>query len=409
LFAPLLVGVPVVLLPESSGVDALCSVLRRNAQFSLVKLTPSHLTALALILSPQDAYGATGRLIVGGEAMGGRDLVFWATYAPHTVVVNEYGPTETVVGCCVYEVSAKDTSSEAIPIGRPIANTRVYVLDRRRQLVPIGVAGELYVGGAGVGRGYVNRPELTAERFIPDPFDSTPGGRLYRTGDLVRWRGDGNLEFLGRVDDQVKIRGFRIEPGEVEAALVAFPGVTGAAVVARKDGAGDRRLVGYFVSERVPPPGPTELRAFLAQRLPDYMVPSAFVVLDALPLTPNGKIDRRALPAPDTARPALEGAYAAPSTETERILAEIWAEILGLEQVGVHDNFFELGGHSLLATQVISRTREAFSFPLPLSRLFDTPTVAGLAETVDTLAWAARSASVPSPAAPGHEFEEGRL
>ncbi len=259
------------------------------------------------------------------------------------------------------------------------------MLGPRFEPAPTGVAGELYVGGAGLARGYLNRPELTAEKFVPDPFSKEPGARLYRTGDIVRYRPDGNLEYLGRADEQVKVRGFRIELGEIESALAAHPGVREAAVLAREDKPGEKRLTAYFVAESAAnAPGVGELRAHLSERLPDYMVPHDFVMLESLPLTPNGKVDRRALPAPDQARPLPGHPFVEPRDETERALAEIWQEVLGVERVGADDNFFELGGHSLLATQVVSRVRKAFNVELPLRSLFfEAPTVSRLARVVE--------------------------
>jgi acyl carrier protein len=259
---------------------------------------------------------------------------------------------------------------------------RVYVLDPYRQPVPVGVAGELYIAGAGVARGYLNRPEMTAQKFLADPFRGG-GERMYRTGDRGRFLPDGQIQFLGRFDDQVKIRGFRIELGEVEAALCRHPEVLEAVVVAREDVPGQKRLVAYVVG-REAMPGRSDLRGFLKEKLPEYMVPSAFVALEALPLTPNGKVDRKALPAPEDGRPELEEALVAPRTPIEEKVAGIWCQVLGLEKVGVHDNFFELGGHSLLATQVVSRLRKAFQRELPIRWLFEAPTVAQFAARVDT-------------------------
>jgi acyl carrier protein len=321
-------------------------------------------------------------------------------------VVNEYGPTETVVGCCAYEVPADAAAVGSVPIGRPIANMTAYVLDEALGLVPVGVPGELYVGGVGVGRGYWRRPELTAERFVADPFGGD-GGRLYRTGDVVRWRADGNLEFLGRIDDQIKLRGFRIEPGEVEAEMMAHPDVGEAVVVARPDGSGERRLFAYFVAAGERVPTHIELRSWLVGRVPEYMVPAGFVVLAELPLTPNGKVDRRALPAPDGVRPVLREVFVAPRNAVEEVLAGLWAEVLGVDRVGVDDNFFELGGHSLLATQVVSRARAAFDVDLPLATLFEAPTVAELADTIDTLRWTVELSRRSGAAA--DDWEEGRL
>jgi acyl carrier protein len=272
-----------------------------------------------------------------------------------------------------------------IPIGRPIPNTQAYILDDHLNPVPIGVPGELHVGGAGLARGYLNRPELTAEKFMPHPFSSEPGARLYKTGDLARYRPDGAIEFLGRGDNQVKIRGYRIELGEIEAVLAQHPALQEAVVLARDDVPGDRRLVAYVVPRPdVPLPSADELRQSLQQRLPAYMVPAAFVPLEALPLTPNGKVDRKALPPPDRSRAAQE-ALVAPRTPAEDLLAAIWADVLQVEQVGIYDNFFELGGHSLLATQVISRVRKALQVEVPVRRIFEAPTLAELAAVVREL------------------------
>jgi acyl carrier protein len=256
------------------------------------------------------------------------------------------------------------------------------VLDQQLNPVPVGVSGEIYVGGANVARGYLNRPELTAEKLVPDLFGSQPGGRLYRTGDLARYRPDGTLEYLGRIDHQVKVRGYRIELGEIEAVLREQAGVRQAVVLVGDELPGDPRLVAYVMADQQPGPSSGELRRSLQAKLPEYMVPSTFVFLDALPLTPNGKVDRRALPAPDQARPDLEDAFVAPRTPVEEALVGIWAQVLGLEQVGIRDNFFALGGHSLLATRIMSRVRRAFRVELPLHRFFEAPTVAELAQAI---------------------------
>ncbi|HEV2757814.1 MAG TPA: amino acid adenylation domain-containing protein, partial [Actinomycetota bacterium] len=313
----------------------------------------------------------------GGEAMTASRARRWIEVGGGRLrLLNTYGPTETTITSTSYEVTGA-VDGDTVPIGRPLGNTALYVLDAYGNVVPKGVPGELYIGGAGVARGYVNRPALTAERFVPDPFSGHPGARLYRTGDRAGYLPDGNVEFLGRVDHQVKIRGFRIEPGEIEAYLLAHEAVRDAVVVARSDG-GDKRLVAYVVGDVGTA---TELRAHVAKTLPEYMVPAHFLVLDELPLTPAGKLDRAALPAPD-GRPELGVAYAAPRTPEEEVLAEIWCEVLGLERVGIHDDFFQLGGHSLIATQVVSRVRDALSVELPLRALFESPTVAGLAAHV---------------------------
>jgi acyl carrier protein len=293
-----------------------------------------------------------------------------------------------------------------VPIGRPIANTQVYLLDPHLQPVPIGVPGELYIGGHGVARGYLNRPELTAERFIVDPFRDEPQARLYKTGDLARYTSDGHIEFLGRLDHQVKLRGYRIELGEIEAVLTQHTAVRESVVLAREDVPGARGLVAYIIPRQAPPPTTRELRSFLQAKLPNYMVPSTFVMLAALPLTPNGKVDRRALPAPDQERPLLEEAFVAPRTPVEEALAGIWADVLGLTQVGIHDHFLELGGHSLLATQIIARLREAFQVELPLRSLFEAPTVADQAEYIETVRWAAQHVQAPPSTALGNREEE---
>jgi acyl-coenzyme A synthetase/AMP-(fatty) acid ligase/acyl carrier protein len=301
----------------------------------------------------------------------------------HAGLHNGYGPTEATISATFWTCEP-ESDRRTVPIGRPIANTRTYVLDRHLRPVPVGVPGELYIGGDGLARGYLGRPGLTAERFVPDPLSQLPGARLYRTGDRARYRSDGTLEFLGRLDHQVKIRGFRVEPGEIAATLAQHPDVRDGIVVAREDSTGDRRLVAYIVpAAEALAPGVDQLRGFLQARLPEHMIPSAFVVLDALPLTPSGKVDRRALPAPDQTRAGLE-ALVTPRTPVEEAIAEIWMAVLKLERVGVHDNFFALGGHSLLATQVVARLRAAFGLELPLRALFETPTVGGLAERIET-------------------------
>jgi aspartate racemase len=338
------------------------------------------------------------QLLAGGDVLSPAHVVRVLHELPHCRLVNGYGPTESTTFAACHPVAADDPRG-SVPIGRPIANTRAYVLDRRMQPVPAGMPGELYLGGAGLARGYLGRPGLTADRFVPDPFGPVfggeLGGRLYRTGDRARWRWDGTLEFLGRLDEQIKLRGHRIEPGEIESALGELAGVRAAVVVAREDHPGEKRLVGYLVPDG-PAPGVEEVRDFLRQRLPDYMVPSAFVVMETLPLSPTGKVDRRALPAPSDARSGLEAAFVAPRGPVEELLAAIWAAVLRVDRVGIHDNFFELGGHSLLATQVISRILSTLGVELPLRTVFEAPTVARMAVCV---AAATRDGEV-SPQAP---------
>ena len=328
-------------------------------------------------------------VILGGERALPDRITAWRQRVGRRVrLFNTYGPTEATIVATRWELSESAegcTALSDVPIGCPIANVQAYVLNRRLQPVAIGVAGELHIGGVGVARGYLNSPELTAERFIPDPFSSEPGSRLYKTGDLVRYRPDGNLEFLGRLDDQTKVRGFRVEPGEIEAALRQHAAVRENVVVARENGQGSHHLVAYVVAAHEPAPTVSELRGFLEEKLPEYMVPSAFVLLDVMPLTPHGKVDRRALPAPDGTRPELNKPFVAPRTPTEKLLAEIWAQVLGVEPIGVQDNFFDLGGHSLLATQIMFRLRDTFQAEISLRTLFEKPTIEDLALAVEEI------------------------
>lgn len=320
-------------------------------------------------------------LLVGGDKLHRRPR-----QALPFILANNYGPTENSVVATWTPVTEETGGNVAPPIGQPIANTQVYILDRNLQPVPIGVTGELHIGGVGLARGYLNRPELIATHFVPHPFATTSGARLYRTGDLGRYRADGNIEYLGRMDHQVKIRGFRIELGEIEAVLVQHPIVRDVVVLVREDTPhdmpNDKRIVAYVVLNGECATPADELRRVIKEKLPNFMIPSAFVVLEAMPLTPNGKIDRQALPIPDHARPAIEEAFTAPRTPIEEMIAAIWSETLKLEKIGIHDNFFILGGHSLLATQVVHRVRDTFNVALPLRLFFETPTVADLAAYV---------------------------
>ncbi|MFI7131019.1 amino acid adenylation domain-containing protein, partial [Nonomuraea sp. NPDC050153] len=359
LWVPLVSGAAVVV-----SAEGLAGVL--SGGLGLVKVVPAHLALLA-----ESVRGDVGRTwVVGGEALPGGLVRSWLAGSPGSVVVNEYGPTETTVGCCVFEVRAGDEVGESVPIGRPIANCRLYVLDEWLRPVPLGVAGELYIAGAQVARGYAGRADLTAERFVACPF--VPGARMYRSGDIARRRNDGNLEYLGRADEQVKIREFRIEPGEVQAVVAAHPLVSQAAVIAREYAPGDVRLVAYVVGTDVQP---RLVHRYAADRLPKYMLPSAVVVLDALPLTANGKVDREALPALEQKAEAGR----APATVLEERLRRAFAEVLGVSEVAVEDDFFRLGGHSLLAVRLVSRVRAVLGMEVPLRLLFEAPTVAGLA------------------------------
>ena len=326
-------------------------------------------------------------VVIGGERALRQPLVAWKQQVGSQVqLLNTYGPTEVTVAATIADLSlpipAGDIGRE-VPIGRAIQNMQVFVLDQNLEPVPVGTAGELYVAGVGLARGYLNRPELTAQRFITHPFSPEPGARLYRTGDVARWLPDGNLEYVGRADRQVKIRGHRIELEEIESALTGHPDIREAVVEVREDLPGDKRLVAFIVVTQGAALSVTHLRSFLKEQLPNYMIPSAFVELDALPLTPNGKIDRKALQAPMNSRASvshLQSQYVAPRDATEEMLAQVWGEILDLKDVGIHDNFFELGGHSLLATQLFTRVRTLFQVEPPLRTVFEAPTIAGLAQ-----------------------------
>ncbi|HEV7509453.1 MAG TPA: amino acid adenylation domain-containing protein [Thermoanaerobaculia bacterium] len=326
-------------------------------------------------------------VIIGGERALPERVAAWHALGNGARLVNTYGPTETTIVATRGALEPGAAVAGEVPIGRPVPGASARVVDPEARLAPTGVPGELWVGGAGVARGYRGRADLTAERFVPDPWSAEPGARAYRTGDLVRWLASGDLEFLGRVDDQVKIRGFRVELREIEAALLEHPRVAAAVVAARERGAGDRRLEAFVVPREAAPTS-TELRAFLRERLPDYMVPAVFATLAALPLTPSGKVDRRAVSAAaaETAARADEGkAFVAPRTTAEETVAAVWGEVLGLARVGATDHFFELGGHSLLLPQVLHRLRVAFQVEVPLRLLFDEPTVEGLALAVEEI------------------------
>jgi amino acid adenylation domain-containing protein len=400
LFSPLLVGQRVVLLPEKAEIEALSAILQSDKNYSLVKITPAHLEMLNQMLPHHKGVTETRALVIGGEALLGKSLTFWRENAPNTRIINEYGPTETVVGCCVYEVDEQTCLSGSILIGRAIANTQLYLLDENQQPVPIGVPGELYIGGAGVARGYLNRPELTQQRFIPNPFSNEPDSRLYKTGDLARYLPDGNIEYLGRIDHQVKIRGFRIELEEIESLLAQHPLVNSVTVIAREDQPGDKRLVGYIVPQ-TQTPTTSELRQFLQANLPEYMIPSAFVTLPVIPLTAHGKVDRQALPQPDTSRlDGLTAEFLSPRNDLELKLANIWENLLKVHPLGIKDSFFELGGHSLLAVRLMAHINQEFGKNLPLATLFQHPTIESLADIL-------RQASAISSWSPLVEIQKG--
>ncbi|MEN3615862.1 amino acid adenylation domain-containing protein, partial [Plantactinospora sp. ZYX-F-223] len=373
--------------------------------WTLFKGTPSHLTLMqsaAVDLAP------TQELLLAGEPLTGTQLQDWRQQHPDVAVLNVYGPTETTVSATEHRIPAgAPVATGAVPIGRPLPNTRCYVLDSGLRLLPAGAVGELYLAGNRVARGYLRRPALSSARFVADPFGPA-GSRMYRTGDLVRWNPDGTLDFVGRVDDQVKIRGFRIEPGEIETALSRHPRIARATVMVREDVPGDRRLVAYVVGRDGHRPVPAEVRRFVGESLPEYMVPQTVVVLDELPLTPNGKVDRRALPVPVVgglaeARP--------PRNPHEEILCELFAEVLGTARVGVDENFFELGGHSLSATRLVGRIRATFGAELPIRALFETPTAAGVARRLAESAGRGRApvVAVPRKGAVPLSFAQRRL
>src|SRR6185295_7785645 len=323
------------------------------------------------------------QLLAGGDVLSVRHVEKYlaAIGDGDRRLINGYGPTENTTFTCCHVMDGQTRLNGSVPIGRPITNTQVYVLDAEMQVAPLGVVGELYLGGAGLARGYFNQPEVTAERLVPHPHSPEAGARLYRTGDMVRWHEGGELEFVGRVDGQVKVRGFRIEVGEIEAVLAAHVGVREAVVLVREDERGDKRLAAYVVKEAESGVIAGELQGYLRERLPEYMQVQWVVAVEEMPLTANGKIDRRALQAMAVESERSESVLA--RTPAEEILSAIWGEVLGRETVSVHDNFFELGGHSLLATQVISRVRDAFGQEVALRSLFEQPTVAGLASEIE--------------------------
>src|SRR5262245_44689768 len=377
-FWPLLVGAKLVMARPGGHKDP--GYLVRTIQdegITTLHFVPSMLQVFLEAPGVEEC-ASLRRTICSGEALPAELERRFFERLPAVELHNLYGPTEAAVDVTSWACEPEGRRS-SVPIGRPVANTRIHIVDRAFRPVPIGVAGELLIGGVQVGRGYLARPELTAERFVPDPFSATAGMRLYRTGDLARALAEGAVEFLGRLDYQVKVRGNRIELGEIEAALLRHGAVAAAVVVAREDG-GEKRLVAYL---RTPGEGPPdgELRQHLRSLLPDYMVPAVFVRLESLPLTPSGKVDRKALPAPEIGA-AGAGVYVAPRTPLEELVAGIWAEVLGLQQVGAADDFFALGGHSLLAPRIVSRLRTVLAVEVPVLRLFERPTVAGLAQVI---------------------------
>lgn len=324
------------------------------------------------------------QLLAGGDVLSVPHVQKFLQTVENCQLINGYGPTENTTFTCCYSISTPIKSDTSIPIGSPIANTQVYILDENLQPVTMGATGELYIGGDGLARGYLHRPELTKEKFIPNPFSQDLDARLYKTGDLARYLSDGNIEFLGRIDNQVKIRGFRIELGEIERAIAQHPDVRENVVLARQDATGEKRLAAYIVPHQQHTYRQEQLRSFLQQRLPEYMLPSAFVVLESLPLTANGKVDRHKLPSPSKERPQLEQVYVAPQTDLQRRLASIWSDLLNIEQVGIDDNFFDLGATSTLSMQIAGRVQQELGIELSVVKLFQYPTIAGLANYLNT-------------------------
>ena len=387
-WGPLLNGGRLVVFPATEpSLPELGAVLQRH-QVTTLWLT-SGLFHLMVDERLEDLQ-TVRQLLAGGDVLSPTHVRKAAEQLPQCVLINGYGPTENTTFSCCYAITEASTIGSSVPIGRPIANTQVYLLDNELQPVPLGVAGELCLGGAGLARGYLRQPQLTAEKFIPDPHGAEGGARLYRTGDLARYRVDGTLEFLGRRDQQVKIRGYRIEPGEIEAVLCQQEQVREAVVVVREQLAGDKRLIAYVSPSEGAELNVAELRSYLQERLPQYMMPAALQVLERLPLTPNGKVDRRALPEVEWGADGGGEDYMAPRTAVEELLVALWAELLPAERIGVEDNFFALGGHSLLATRLLSRVREMFGMEVPLRALFEGPTVAGLASQVERARWEGR-------------------
>jgi len=395
IFSPLLVGGALYIVPDDVRVDSekFISWLHNQGIHSAY-IPPFMLGEFQAWLENQAETPVLHRLLVGVEPINELLLAAINRKIPELHIINGYGPTEATICCTLFSVQPENAQNRNTPIGKPTKNTQIYLLDSHLQPVPVGVPGELYIGGEGLARGYLNQPDLTAERFIPNPLTPHISPRLYKTGDQARYLPDGNIEFIGRTDFQVKLHGFRIELGEIEAVLSQHPEVMKSVVIVWEGiDPGEtsnqeqqqvlKRLVAYVVPAKKSALTPAELRQFVANRLPDYMVPSAFVLLNALPLTPHGKVDRRALPAPDISRADLENAYAPPRNPDEERLVSIWKELFNLDQIGIHDNFFELGGHSLLATQLISRLRQVFEVELILREFFNAPTIAGLAKMIE--------------------------
>ncbi|RIK32674.1 MAG: non-ribosomal peptide synthetase [Anaerolineae bacterium] len=380
-FLPLTTGACVVVAPGEEIYDG-AALIRRlsNEDITVMQATPA---TWQMLIEAGWQGDKNLKVLCGGEAMS-KDLAEWLTSHVGSVW-NMYGPTETTVWSTICAITAE---TQAITIGRPIANTQIYILDDNLEPTPIGVAGELYIAGDGVARGYLNQPDLTAERFLSDPFSNAPGARMYKTGDQARYLANGQIDFLGRADFQVKIRGFRIELGEIEAVLNSHPNIRQAVVVAREDKPGDKRLAAYLISQTEYRPDVGELRQFIKLKLPEYMIPSSFMFLEEFPMTPNRKVNRKSLPAPVVHQGESKRSLTLPRNEVEKAIADLWTSVLGISDLDIYDNFFDLGGHSLLATRVIARIRDQYQIDLPLRVIFVTPTIAEIAEAVSTILWA---------------------
>ena len=392
-FWPLMYGARLVVAqPEGHRDSAYLVKLIQEKHITVLHFVPS---MLRILLEEQnvEACSSLKHVVCSGEALS-FDLQQRFFECLHAQLHNLYGPTEAAVDVTSWTCE-RESTLDTVPIGYPIANLQIHILDAHLQQVPVGIAGDLYIGGMGLARGYHQRPALTAEKFIPGNFDANAGGRLYKTGDLARYLSNGTIEYIGRSDHQIKLRGFRIELGEIEAALAAHPVVRENVVMVREDTIGDKRLVAYVIPTQDELPKSSDIRNFLKERLPDFMIPTTLVLLPSLPLSPNGKLDRKALPAPNESVPMLEIAYVAPRTATEKTLAEIWSKVIGVDQVGLSDNFFEIGGHSLLIIQIVARVRDIFGVDLPLRTLFKNATIGALAEEIERVK--ARSAELYKP------------
>ncbi|MGE5499852.1 MAG: amino acid adenylation domain-containing protein, partial [Syntrophothermus sp.] len=380
IFPVLLSGRRIDILPEEDKLSVSYNSAAADPDYSLIKITPAHIEALSYEFGNSGLNKFTRSFIIGGENLKAGQIRYYKEKHPGTLLFNEYGPTETTVGCIVFEASAWNGDG-SVPIGRVIPGIRIYILDRHLNPVLCGISGELYIAGEGVARGYIKHPDLTAEKFIPDPFSQSPGERMYRTGDLVKLLKDGNIEYLGRIDNQVKIRGYRIEPGEIEAAMADYPGINETAVIARNDTGNDLKLVAYFSGTVTA--GTPEIKEYLKSRLPDYMIPSFYVRLDSLPLTGNGKVDRRALPAPSVVPERPDTKKIMPRNKVEEILLSLWTDILGVKGIGINDNFFDIGGDSIISIQIIARANQ-LGLRLTPRLIFQYPTIEELAKAAYT-------------------------